>query len=250
MSQSSIPVWVTVILGGGGLIGVSTLLFNLFKQVTDAKDETIRGLKEQINNVEGIHQREVRLLEVDYQSKLNRLQQDNEQLKAELTLVKNFRTLLEETIETLETQGTTEEASSSVRQLKNLVRQLQTDEEGLTPFRNASQWVRQSRDRWLQEISDAAISSYQELLQDKEDLFRKDISNYLTWLSESLYDSILFKFREYVEHPSVSSSFPYRYAFKYLRQKRDFGDLTALESEYLQDYLDELIKFLQNQPEQ
>lgn len=250
MFQNSIPIWVTIILGSGGLIGVSTLIFNVFRQVTDAKDETIRGLKEQIHSLETSHQREIRSIETDYQGRLQRLQQDIDRLKSELSLVKNFRTLLEENLEEIKIKGVTDETNTNVRKIKNLIIKLQDNEEGLTPCRNASHWVRQNQTKWLKEISDAAISKYKnEISDDKEERFRYDISRYLDWLYESLYHGIVFKFREYVASPCICSSFPYRHAFNCLRQQCEFGDLTSSEIEYLQEYLDELMKFLQDQPE-
>jgi len=264
MSQNPLPVWLIALLGSGGLAGASALVFNLFKQVTDAKDETIRGLGEQktqliavkddrikslerqIEDREELHQREIRALGSEYQRNINRLQYDNERLQQELDATVNVRQLLTKNLEIFKTQGTIEEINPSIYKIEAYLNRWASDQNLLHSCRNSARWVQQQHDVWLEEICNVAVTKYpHEISSDKLNLFREDLSKYLEWLQDSLYYGLIHQFQEYISTPAIDSPFLYRTAFRYLREKDDVGELNSSEATFLREYLDELNTFLQ-----
>lgn len=243
MSQTNLSTWVSIILGGGGLIGVSTLLFNLFKQVTDAKDADIRRLENRIASLEKDHVRSIDSLERQHKREINSLQRELENKKQELEKIGDFRRLIEEAVDDLERKGITAETNASLRKIESYLTSIQSNQEPLNSMKTAARWVEYRKEEWLRQAVEVAIEKYPDLIPKSQIAsFEEDVANYLQWLYDSLFYGFFCRLEEYVSTPTIKSPFPYRAALQKLKEIKDFGELAPSEAQDLQDYINELAR--------
>ena len=253
MANANIPDWVPVvfpIVFSGGLIGITTFLV---KQITDRKDATISekdatisNLREQVANLDKLNQREIQASKANYESRIGSLQRENERLEEELREVTRFQNLLESNLAELRKQGVTGETDPHIREILKCLKQLSSYEITEANCRTAARWVRNKRDSWLKTLTDYAIGKYFEELKNKQDDFTHNVSECLEWLYDSVYHNVPHHFSDYLPQISADAAFPYRGCFNYLKQLDDIGDLTHAEAEIFYQYLDSLIRFLQD----
>jgi len=224
MAQASLPTWV-IALGSGGLVGLSTLILNLFKQLSDEKDKTTKRLKE------------------TYETQILDLKQELEITKQELKGIKNFKKTLEVTVDNLKREGVTPETNEILRRIEGYLIEIEANDKLINKTRNAADWVDERKKEWVNQVTKAAIKQYpRKIPRRKIPTFKQDMGNYLNWLHDSLYSGFFRKMDSYVKTPAIESQFPYRFAFQELREMKDFGPLDPSEAEYLQKYIEELAR--------
>ena len=244
MAQPALPIWFQVVMGGGGLVGASALLFNLFKQVTDAKDTHIRRLEKDIARLEKEHEKHIDFLKESHGREVGGLHRELENKKQELDRVGDFRQLLEEAVDDLAREGITRETSATLRKIEGYLTTIEQSRGLLQSSQTAASWVAHKKQGWCSRAVKSALERYPNLFDDKDvAAFEEDITNYLEWLNDSLSYGFYCRIEEYVEHPAVKSPFPYRAALQELVDMKDFGPLSNTEVQYLQDYIEELFRY-------
>lgn len=238
---SSLPSWVPLILGGGGLIGASTIIFNLFKQVTDAKDANIEALKLRLNNRDEFYQREMEFLKRNHQKEIDQLHRELEDKRKELAEVKDFEKMIEELIDGLKSQEITPGTKSSLKKIEERLADINRSRKILNSTRTAAEWLKHKMSDWVDQAVEEAANRYPDNMKNgKVKLFKADISNYLRWVYDSLHYGFFCRIEDYVRTPAIDSPFPYRAAFQELSEINDFGQLSEAEVQDLQDYIEEL----------
>jgi hypothetical protein len=245
MSNSSISQWVPILFSGG-LVGLGTFFV---KQITDAKDTTIKQLQEYISSLEKLNNREIQVTKEKYDSRISSLERENKELEEELQAMKHFTSLLDKNLDELKKQGVTSETNSNIREILNILNSWRNYGETEAAHRNAGKWIRNKIDVWLNEMVEYVKDKYTQDLKDKQAEFTNDVSECLEWLYDSTYYNIPHNFSDYLPKRSIASIFPYRACFKYLKQKDDTGDLNPTETEFFYKYLNYFIEFLQEQPD-
>lgn len=112
---------------------------------------------------------------------------------------------------------------------------------------NASTLVALRKQVWAEEAKNAVIAKFPDLLDSPNNvkLLYENICSYLEWLRNGLAEGNPYCPLDKVVTPSNDLNvFHYRTAFNYLQNKRDIGDLTKPEAEFLEVYLDDLISKL------
>lgn len=242
-SSSAFPIWAQITVGSGGVVGLSALLFNLFKQVTDAKDAHIRGLQNEIELLQSRHENQLKSLQNQHDGKISSLQRDLETRKEEIEKIGEFRELFTGALEDLASRGITAENNASLRRIESHLASMQENREVISSMRTTSRWVEYRRKEWVEKAMQAARKQYPDLLSSqKSHFFKQDIESYLSWLQESLFYGFFCRIEDYVKTTAVDSPFPYRAALQALRENKDYGQLSTSEVQDLQDYMDELIR--------
>ncbi|WP_017296631.1 hypothetical protein [Nodosilinea nodulosa] len=241
MSQSNLPSWVPIVLGGGGLVGFSTILFNLFKQVTDAKDTRIENLEGTIVELEKRHSEQINLLRENAQRDMDNLHRELENKKRELSEMKDLKDTAEKFFDDLSTQEITPETRLSLRKIESLLANIDRNQEVLKSTKTAAEWVTYKKEDWSFKLVKSARDRYPDLIKNGDvERFRLDILKYLDWIYDSLNYGFTCKIEDYVRSPAIASPFPYRAAFQELAEINDFGQLSDPEVRDLQDYITEL----------
>ncbi len=244
--STAMPAWAQITLtlvGSGGLLGLSALLFNLFKQVTDAKDTRIETLTQQIALLRQDHSDYVSTIQNSHQETVGNLQRELDQKNEELRKIGDFRQLIEESVDDLISKGITPETSASLRKIEAQLASMQSNQELLSGMRTAARWVQHRKEEWLELCVQTAISQCADFLpQSATASFKQDLSNYLLWLQDSLQHGFVCEIADYVRQPSIKSPFPYRAAFQALKEMNDFGQLEPVEVQDLQSYIYELAR--------
>jgi hypothetical protein len=164
-------------------------------------------------------------------------------LKEELERIRDFRQFLDEAVNDLAREGITVETSASLRKIKEYLTTIEQSFEDLKSFKSAASWVKYKEEEWLFKITKAASEAYPGLVtQSKVAAFEKELRNYLQWLYDSLHFGFTCRIEDYVSNRTIEESFPYRAALKKLIELRDFGELSNIESQCLQTYIEELFR--------
>lgn len=243
IAQAALPTWFQMALGGGGLIGASALILGLVKLLTDAKDTDIRRLESTIARLESQHVADISSIKNGYSKEIDSLQRELESKKEELERIRDFRQFLDEAVNDLAREGITVETSASLRKIKEYLTTIEQSFEDLKSFKSAASWVKYKEEEWLLKITKSASEAYPGLVtQSKIAAFEKELRNYLQWLYDSLYFGFTCRIEDYVSNRTIEESFPYRAALKKLIELRDFGELSIIESQCLQTYIEELFR--------
>jgi acetolactate synthase small subunit len=241
MTQPTLPTWVPIVLGGGGIVGASTILFNLFKQVTDAKDAHIKRLEGSISSLEKQHEREIEFIKVNHNREIDNLHRELESKKQELAELGSFMEIIESTVDDLSRQEMTPEIRSSLKKIEGFLIDIDRNREILKSTRTAAEWLSYKRETWVNQAVKSAARRYPDILTtEKIELFKADILKYLDWVYDSLSHGFTCRMEDYVRNPKISPSFPYKAAFQELAEISDFGQLSDSEVKDLQDYISEL----------
>jgi hypothetical protein len=241
MAQSTLPAWVALILGGGGIVGFSTLLFKLFEKVTDAKNAHIEGLQASIIALEKQYDRQVKFIEEQHQKEIDNLCRELEGQRRELANMDNLRKVLENAFDSLSRQEITPETKISLQKIEDLLVDIDQGREVLKSTKNAAYWLNRKKADWISRAVKASVERYPDLVKgDEIQKFESDIVNYVRWVYDSLRYGFLCRIEDYVRSPAIDSTFPYRAAFQELLEINDFGQLSESEVRDLQAYLYEL----------
>ena len=223
------------------MAGVSTIIFNLFKQVTDAKDERIKYLEGNIISLEKGHSERVRLLEEMHNREIDNLHRELESRKRELSEMGSFREIVESFFEDLSSQEITPETRTNLKKIETLLADIDRNQDILKSTRTAAQWLNYKKEAWALKLAHSASAKYPDLVKSGQfEAFRVDILKYMDWIYDSLTHGFTCRIEDYVRTPSIRSPFPYRAAFQELAEINDFGQLSESEVRDLQDYVAEL----------
>lgn len=211
---------VPFLFGGGGVFALMSLLVKL---VINAKDETIRGLEKELSRNRESYQLDT--------ARLERRLEEKEKEKEEI--VESTKKLLDDIAEDYESRGL---SSFYLRELSKIY-----DDANRNDAKVSAQLVKTKRTKWLKDIVQYAKDECpNELPDEKINEFTSDVDKYLDWLYESLKSGFYRPRRDYIQSHSIDSIFPYRAAIKRLSQIDDFGQLTATEAAFIQNYAHQL----------
>ena len=248
MTQSSLPTWVPILIGGGGVAAILTVLLNLYKESKTLKDDYTNSLKDRINDLR-LQQNDLRLrqeekiedIERKHRREIDSLYRDLDSKKQELAELGDLRDLHKNIIEVFSSQEKTPEARKLLSRLENLLANFEQSREIRKSTRTASEWLNYKRESWTDKAVAGAARRYPDILTtENSELFESDMQKYMDWLYDSLRLSFTCRMEDYVKTRSIDSPFPYRAAFQELAEINDFGQLLDSEVKDLQDYIGEL----------
>ncbi|MGB7247929.1 MAG: hypothetical protein WBC73_03240, partial [Phormidesmis sp.] len=157
--------------------------------------------------------------------------------EALLTLEKYLREIDEDTL--------SPENLASVRRIIGLVEENRGLQDRLNDCKIAAKWLRFRQREW---ISESILSVKKNIPRNKRRLFEKNVSWYLDWAHACLqigHPDISLK--KFVANPILSSPFLYIKAIRLIKEKKDWGDLKASQSSYLEKILNELMDRLRSE---
>jgi hypothetical protein len=244
MTQANLPNWVPILIGGGGVATILTVLLNLYKESKILKDDYINSLKSRIDELRLQHTEEIGKIEKDHQKEVDRLHRELESKKQELAEMGDLRNLHEKFADILSTQEKTPETRKLLNRLENLLADFEQDKEIRRSTKTAAEWLNEKRKTWENKAIESAIRTCPNYFTAENpkntELFKSDIQKYMDWVYDSLRLSFTCRMENYVEKQSIDSIFPYRAAFQELSKISDFGPLLESEVKDLQDYISEL----------
>lgn len=226
MAQNS-PNWLAFAIGGGGVVGLITLIANL---IGASIKSHIEGLKAQIEK-----------LRLDNKTLERELEKKEEDSSKRI----NF---IYETIDRLDQGKFSSRDAKNLKQVLDLLqdykRSSRRNSEKITDCKIAGKWVESRNEVWTREATKELIREHPKLLSfGKKKRFLEEVSLHLKWVSESLSKGRPrdVGIHESIKRNVVDSPEPYVFALKYVRRKRDWGGLNPNQIGYIEKMLDEAI---------
>ena len=234
MAQGS-PSWLAIAIGGGGLVGLATLVVNLIGAAIRGR---IEGLREQ-NEALRIHNHGL-------ERQLDEMAKDSE---------KKFDAIYE-TIDKIERGEFSFKYSEHIKEVLDLVQQAKQStkrlSDKLSDCRAAGKWVDQKSESWSkQSVSFLSKEHPKAIARRQKGNFEKEVASHLLWISASLSrgrprDLSIY---ESFKNTSVGNADLYIEALNYIKKKRDWGSLTPYQINRLEKMFDIAIERVPQQYE-
>jgi gas vesicle protein len=225
------PHWVTIVLGGGGIIGGFVSLFTLVRaSFKDKQDNRINIWKDRAEQLS----KDIERKDKDIDKILEQL----EKKEKEITDVNNF---FQEVIDKFTPKEQIKIVSifSSLDQVRNDRR------EDVEDCITAGKYLKSVKNQWLRSACDGAAKLCRKQINRKNrNDFEADMSGYLDWLIISL---IIYRhpdapLQDFVDLPKIEFLEPYTFAIKYLKENERTDKLSDDQRYWLHRMLDDLSK--------
>jgi len=229
-SQSSQDL-IKLLLGGGGVLGLITVVGGFAGFLIKQHVETLRQANQNLSKQNQ-----------DLQKKLEQAEAKEKKAVEEVSSITTI-------FETMQESSLSPADAARLKRVLGRCRRIQSMHEGFEVYKSAARWLDYRKSDWVDEAVNAAVQQHSKLVPKRlRKQFKQDISSYLDWVHISLYvyGHARAPVKKFVKQPSIQHSYPYRTAIEHIRDNGERQELTIEQANCLEKMLDELIKKIQN----